>query len=197
MIDFKNSDKPREVVPAGGHIATLYSIVELGTMETEYMGEKKLSRKIRLTWELPEELREFDGVQKPMVVGKTYTASLYEQAKLRPIVEGMLGGLTEAQEESFDIKSLLGTSCMIQVATEEYNGNKYASVVSCTQLPKSVTAPAQFNDSVYFDYATFDEKTYEALPNWMKDKMAESSEMKTRNGISREKDIDPADIPFD
>lgn len=197
MIDFKNSDKPREVVPAGGHIAILYSIVELGTMQIEYAGEKKMSRKIRLTWELPEELREFDGVQKPMVVGKTYTASLYEQAKLRPIVEGMLGGLTEAQEETFDIKSLLGTACMIQVATEEYNGNKYASVVSCTQLPKSVKAPAQFNDSVYFDYATFDEETYNNLPNWMKEKMDESAEMKARNGFSENTDdVGPASIPF-
>lgn len=196
MIDFSN-DKPRELPPAGGHIGTLYSIVELGTMAGEYMGQPTMKRKIRLTWELPEETREFDGMQKPMVVGKTYTASLFEQSKLRPIVEGMLGGLTDDMEENFDIKTLVGKSCMIQIAHEEYNGNKYASVVSCTQLPKSVKAPAQFNDSVYFDYATFDEKTYEALPNWMKEKMAESSEMKARNGFSENMDeVDVASIPF-
>lgn len=197
MISFSNSDKPKELVPSGAHIATLYSIVELGTMEGEYMGNPTKKRKIRLTWELPEETRDFDGAQKPLVVGKTYTASLFEQAKLRPIVIGILGSLSEEEEESFDIKNLLGKSCMLQVSHEEYNGRKYANVASCTQLPKSVKAPKQVNESVYFDYATFDEAEYAKLPQWMKDKMAESIEMKERNGVSPEKEeIDPSGIPF-
>lgn len=181
MISFDTEKKPRELVPAGGHIATLYSIIELGTMVGEYMGKPTQKKKIRLTWELPEETREFDGVQKPMVVGKTYTASLFEMAKLRPIVAGMLGGLTEEQEENFDIKSLLGKACMLQIAHEEYNGNKYASVVSCTQLPKSVAKPTQFNDSQYLDYGDgWDSGVYEKLPQFVKDKMSESLEMKER-----------------
>lgn len=196
-IDFKGTEKPKELVPAGAHIATLYSIVELGTMDGEYMGNPTSKRKIRLSWELPEEMREFDGEQKPMVVGKTYTASLFKQSQLRPIVEGMLGGLTEEQEETFDIKSLLGKSCMVQISHEEYNGNKFASVVSCTQLPKSVKAPAPVNPSVYFDYAEFNEEVYGKLPKWMKDKMAESHEMKARNGTSEKtEEVKPEDIPF-
>ena len=136
MIDFSSgSDKEREIVPAGNHVAILYSIIELGTMDTEYMGTPKTSRKVRLTWELPEEKREFDGEEKPMVVGKTYTISLYEGSRLRPIVVGMLGGLTEEQEETFDIKSLLGKACMLQVAPEDWDGKKFASVISAAQLP--------------------------------------------------------------
>ena len=196
MIDFKGNDKPKELVPQGAHVAILYSIVELGTMEVEYAGEKKMSRKIRLTWELPEEVREFDGEMKPMVVGKTFTASLFEQAKLRPIVVGMLGSLSEEEEAEFDIKSLLGRSCMLQVSHEEYNGRKYANVASCTQLPKSVQAPKQVNTSVYFDYATFDEGEYQKLPQWMKDKMAESQEMKARRGFSEQESSENFSPPF-
>lgn len=202
MIDFKGEGKPRELVPQGGHIATLYSIIELGTMEGEYAGQTTHKRKIRLTWELPEETREFDGVQKPMVVGKTYTISLFEQAKLRPIVEGMLGGLSQEQEEDFDIKSLLGRSCMIQIAHDEWNGTKFASVVSCTQLPKSLKAPEQFNPSQYLDYGDgWDTEVYEKLPQFVKDKMAESAEMKARNGQTTDNSSDeylsdPSSIPF-
>lgn len=200
MIDFKGTDKPKELVPQGAHVAILYSIIELGTMEGEYAGQPTLKRKIRLSWELPEETREFDGVQKPMVIGKKYTASLYEQSKLRPIVVGMLGGLSEEQEENFDIKSLLGKACMVQVSHEEFNGRKYATVTSVTQLPKSMKAPKQFNPSVYLDYADgWNQEIYDSLPQWMKDAMAESQEMKSRMGKGGNyptEDLNPADVPF-
>lgn len=196
-IDFKGTTTQKELPPVGAHVATLYSIVEFGTMKGEYAGKDTLKRKLRLTWELPEELREFDGEQKPMVVGKTYTASLYEQSKLKPIVVGILGSLTEEEEENFDIKLLLGKSCMLQIAHAEFNGNKYADIVSCTQLPKSMKHPEQINPTTYFDYNEFDEVVYEKLPQWMKDKMADSVEMKERKGIFYEEETpNPADIPF-
>lgn len=194
MITMQNDSKPRELPPAGAHVAILYSIIELGTMEGEYMGKPTLKKKIRLNWELPEEIREYDGVQKPMVVGKTFTASLFEQSKFRPIVVGMLGGLTEEQEETFDVKSLLGRGCMVQIAHDEYNGTKFANVVSVTQLPKSVKLPKQFNPTKYLDYSDgWDDDIYDSLPQFIKDKMAESQEMKARMN----KDIDLlADSPF-
>ncbi len=201
-INFKGENKPKELVAAGAHIATIYSVVQLGTMSGEYMGKPTSKNKIRITWELPEEMREFDGEMKPMVVGKTYTASLYEMAKLRPIVVGILG---EIDEETFKIEDLIGKACMIQLAHAEYNGNEYADVVSCTQLPKSVPAPKQINPSVYLDYQEgWNDAVYEKLPQWMKDKMGESAEMKKRNGSEQDfsaKDlngvIDAADIPFE
>lgn len=194
-IDFKGEKKPKELLPAGAYIATIYSVVQLGTMNGEYKGTATKKNKIRITWELPEELREFDGEKKPMVVGKTYTASIYEQAKLKPIVEGILG---EIDEDTFAIENLVGKSCMVQLAPAEYLGNEYMDVVSATQLPKSVPAPKQINPSVYLDYQEgWNDAVYEALPNWMKEKMAESAEMKARNGFSENTDdVDPASIPF-
>lgn len=193
-IDFGAKKEPRELPPAGAHIATIYSVVQFGTMDGEYKGKATSKNKIRITWELPEEVRDFDGEKKPMVVGKTYTASLYEQAKLRPIVEGILG---EIDEETFKIENLIGKSCMIQLAQEEYLGNEYMDVVSATQLPKSVPAPKQINPSTYLDYQEgWDDAVYEKLPNWMKEKMAESNEMKARNGFSDKSDELP-DVGFD
>lgn len=182
-IDFKTgAGKERELVPVGNHVARLYSIVEIGTVEGEYMGSVTHKRKIRLTWELPEEKREFDGVEKPLVIGKTFTISLFDGARLRPIVVGMLGGLTEEQEEEFNIKSLLGKPCMLQVSHEEFNGRKYANVVSCAQLPKGMKAAPQFNESQYLDYSEdgWNDEVYTKLPQFVKDKMGESAEMKRK-----------------
>lgn len=191
MIDFKGEKKETILVPAGAHIAILYSIIELGTMHGEYMGQPKTQKKIRLSWELPEETAEFDGEKKPLVVGKTFTASLYEQAKLRPIVAGMLGGLTEEQEEVFNIKDLLGKACILQVSHDEYMGRKFANILSAAQLPKGTSKPVQTNPSLYLDYSDgWDETVYTSLPQWLKDKMAESDEMKARQ------EVRPEDIPF-
>lgn len=204
MIDFKTGEgKERELPPVGNHVAVLYSIIEIGTLEGEYMGQAKKSRKIRLTWELPDETREFDGVQKPMVVGKTYTISLFEGARLRPIVVGMLGGLSEEDEETFNIKGLLGKPCMLQIAHDTFNDRKFASVVSAAQLPKSMKAPKQFNPSQYLDYSDgWNDEVYAALPQFMKDKMGESEEMKRKiNGddydpFKKEESGDDYQSPF-
>ena len=197
MIDF-NAEKPvRELVPTGNHIARLYSIIEIGHVTEEYMGQEKRMHKIRLTWELPEEKREFDGEQKPMVIGREYTVSLYEGSNLRPIVEGMLG---ELDEENFDIKELLGKPCMLQVVhkTSKTSGREYALISSAAQLPKGLKAPEQFNPSVYLDYKEgWDDAAYEALPQFIKDDMAESEEMKSRlSGDNVEEEPNPEGIPF-
>lgn len=194
-INFKGEKKPKEILPAGAYIATVYSVVQLGTMNGEYLGKPTKKNKIRITWELPEEIREFDGEQKPMVVGKTYTASIYEQAKLRPIVEGILG---EIDEDTFTIESLVGKPCMVQLAPAEYQGTEYMDVVSATQLPKSDPAPKQVNPSVYLDYQeAWSDEVYANLPQWMKDKMAESEEMKERTGFAaKDEPMNPDDIPF-
>ena len=193
MIDLKGNKKERELPSAGAHIATVYSIVQIGTIAGEYLGKPTRKNKIRITWELPEEMRDFDGEQKPLVVGKTYTASLYDQSKLRPIVDGILG---DVDEDTFKLEDLIGKSCMIQLSHEEYNGNEYANVVACTQLPKSVKAPKQFNPSVYLDYQEgWNDEVYANLPQWLKDKMADSEEMKARTSYPTEKsDLDS--IPF-
>lgn len=192
-IDFKGEKKPKELLPAGAYIATIYSIVQLGTMKGEYMGKETRKNKIRITWELPEEMREFDGKMKPMVVGKTYTASLYEQAKFRPIAEGILG---EIDEDTFAFESLVGRSCMIQLSPAEYLGNEYMDVVSATQLPKSVKAAEQINPSVYLDYNEgWDDDVYTELPQWMKDKMAESEEMQAKNKYGPENE-EAGKVPF-
>ena len=49
-----------ELCPSGTHIARLYKIVNLGTHDTEWQGQAKTSAKIRLYWELPNEMKEYE-----------------------------------------------------------------------------------------------------------------------------------------
>lgn len=198
MIPLKNESKEREIIPAGNYVAVLYSIVQIGTVPESYMGEEKMLAKVRFTWEIPKLQREFDGVMKPMVIGDDYTISWGEKANLRKVVQGILGETPE--DEGFDLKSLLGTACMLQVinGVGKASGRKYAAVGSVAQLPEEITPPKQFNPSTYLDYQEgWDSEVYTALPQFIKEKMAPSQEMKARAGANYPgQEINPEDIPF-
>lgn len=181
MIPFKN-DKPREIVPEGSYAARVYSIVQIGNVPNTFPGsDYPTVPKLRITWEL-DETREFEGVQKPLVIGAKYTISLGEKSNLRPIVEGILGKLDEEDIENFDMKSLLGKTCMVSILHKtSKTGKEYALVASTAALPKKMEAPAPFNEQVYLDYHEgWDDEVYSKLPQFIKDDMATSTEMKER-----------------
>jgi hypothetical protein len=67
-------------------------------------------RKIRLTFELPTELKVFDEEkgEQPTVLGKKYTLSLSEKAFLRKDLESRRGKqFTEEEMKGFDIAKLV------------------------------------------------------------------------------------------
>lgn len=196
-IDMRSEMKPRELVPEGNHVGRLYSIIEIGRVPNTFPGaETPTVRQIRLSWELPDLMREFDGEQKPLVIGAKYTASMGDKANLRRVVEGMVGAMDKDTLDSFDIKSLLGKECLVNVVHKTSRAEvEYAAVVSCSPVPAGLKVKAQFNDSVYLDYAEgWDDSIYAALPQFIKDEMEQSDEMKRRDDKTPE--INPNDIPF-
>lgn len=204
MIPFK-SEKQREIIPEGSYAARVYQIVQIGQVPNTFPGsEYPTVPKLRITWEL-DETREFDGEQKPLVIGGKYTISLGDKSNLRPIVEGILGKLDEEDMETFDMKSLLGKTCMISILhkTSKATGKEYAVVVSTAALPKKMEAPAPFNEQVYLDYHEgWSQETFDKLPEWIKKEMWESVEMKEKGGAAKsdfeypKDEIDPNDVPF-
>ena len=87
-----------EVPPVGTHKAICYRIVDAGTAEEEYQGEKKNRHQIYFFWELTEQ-KMGDG--RPMSVMSGYTASLNEKAKLYQHVSAWLNrAFTEFSGES-------------------------------------------------------------------------------------------------
>ena len=74
MIKAKQKESKREKVPSGTHIARCYEMIHIGTVTWEYLGEVKETDKVRITFELPGEMRQFNEEQmQPMVISKEYT----------------------------------------------------------------------------------------------------------------------------
>lgn len=202
MIPIAKNDKTYELVPEGTHLARVYSIVEIGHVPNTFPNAQfPTTHKVRITWELPEEQREFNGEKKPMAIGAKYTISLGEKSNLLPIIEGILGSLNDEDKETFDLKSLLGKTCLVSVVhrTSQTTGKQYAQVASTSKLPKGMKAPEAFNPPTYLDYGEgWDDGVYAKLPQFLKDDMATSDEMRVRQGKKTQDDeIDIANnIPF-
>lgn len=194
----KNSGTPRELIPAGTHLARCYQMIEIGTVKENIMGQDKILTKVRVGWELPEERRVFsaDKGEQPFVISKEYTLSMNEKANLRKDLESWRGkGFTEKDAEGFDITKLLGVPCMLNIIHREAkNGNTYDNIAGIMPVPKSMKCPDQENKTFVLSYDKFDYGAFDSLPDFIKDKMKTSLEFAALQQPSHRDFTDPVSI---
>ena len=186
-----NNETKREIVPSGTHIARCYSMIHIGTVEWEWQGETKHSDKIRLSFELPNEMRDFGGEEKPMVISKEYTLSLHEKSNLRRDLEGWRGkSFTKEELNRFDVTNLLGKSCNVSIIHKNSkSGNEFAQIGSISGISKGTKCPEQINESFIFNYEdNFNAEWLEQQPDWIQDQIKGTDEYKSK--------IKTDDIPF-
>jgi hypothetical protein len=149
--------------PEGTFIGICYRVVDLGTQETTYKGQIKHQRLLLISWELPDELME-DG--RPFTVSRRYTYSSSSKSNLRKDLESWRGKrFTDAEIEGFDVATLLGVGCMLNVAHSERDGTTYANIGAIVRLPKGTKVPQLTNGMVALslDDRPFDWHSFEAL----------------------------------
>jgi len=193
------SSKVTEIVPSGTHIGRCYSMIHIGTVQWEYQGEPKASDKVRFTFELPHETREFGGEEKPMVISKEYTVSLHEKSNLRKDLEMWRGKEFSAQElNSFDLTDLLGQPCNITVVHKTAKtGNEFAMIGGLGALTKGIDCPEQFNETFMFNYHdNFNQTWLDEQPEWVQNQIKGTDEYESKLNQLKFADTDKSDMPF-
>lgn len=126
--------------PAGTHQAVCVDVIDKGMQDTKF-GQK---HKVDLAWQIGE--RRDDG--KPYLVFKRYTLSINEKANLRKDLESWRGkAFTRDEEMQFDVESVLGANCLVNVQHNQNGDKTYANVVAVMALPKGM--PKLMPDSDY------------------------------------------------
>jgi hypothetical protein len=174
-----SSNQKKEIVPSGTHFARCYSMIHIGVVEWEFQGEKKFNNKVRLTWELPYEMRDFGGEQKPLVISKEYTLSMHEKSNLRKDLEMWRGKVfTNKELGSFDVTDLLGKTCNLSVIHKvAKNGNEFAQVGGVSAIQKGVEVLEQFNPTFIFNYGDhFDLDWLDSQPEWIQEQIKSSED---------------------
>lgn len=121
----------------GMHQAVCSKVFDLGQQPGF---SQKLQHKLVIYWELEETIDEGEYAGKPMVIMKTYTASLNEKANLRHDLVSWRGrDFTEAELKGFDIESVVGVGCTLNVIHADSNGKVRARIVGV--MPRQKNAP--------------------------------------------------------
>jgi len=172
-------------VPPGLHLARCYRIVDLGTQQSEYMNEIKHQRKIMLGWELHgkddegNELVTNNG--NPLAIFKNYTLSWNDKANLRIDLQGWRNKpFSEEEMKRFDISSVLGAWCMLNVVQRPgKNGKMFSNVGSIAPVPsvvKQAGLPQAVNANQLFRLAEPDLELFETFGKGLKEKIQLSPE---------------------
>lgn len=177
------SQTPRELPPAGTHVARCVGLVQIGTVtETFQDGKVKTLPKLRLTWELPMALKDFGngkGLQ-PFLVAASYTVSLSEKANLRRILQSWRGReFTPEELKGFNVENVVGVPCLLTVIHKtSTTGKQREDIVSVTPMMAGYEAPPQITPSLILSYDKFNAAVFETLPNFLKDDMKGTPEYK-------------------
>ena len=174
----------KELIEAGNYVARCYKMVEIGTVDEEFLGVKKQMHKVRIGWELPTELKVFNPEkgEQPCVIDKEYTLSLADKANLRKDLQSWRGkAFSDEEAEAFDITKLLGVPCMLNII--HVQGKKdptktYQAIGSVSPMPKGLVCPPQVNDTFVFDYENYDDDKFNSLPDFIKEQIVKTPEYK-------------------
>jgi hypothetical protein len=121
--------------PAGVHQAVCVDVVDLGLLEVTYAGKTKKQHKIRIVWQIEELMDDM----RPFIVQKRYTLSLSEKANLRKDLESWRGrAFTEAELEAFDVETVLGANCLLNVMRVDKEGESYANITAVMPIKKGM-----------------------------------------------------------
>lgn len=182
--DYKN-------VSTGTHPAVCSMLVDLGLQESMFNGNRKVKHKVWLQFQVPGERTDDD---KPLSVGMTITASLHKKGNLRGMLESWRGrAFTEAELQKFDVSSVLGKPCMLNVLQEEKGGKTYANIKAIMALPKGLPVPALEGKPVLY---TGQPDVLATLPEWLQKKIAAQVKPQSAAAPSQAAVDDSDSIPF-
>ena len=128
----------------GIHPAVCVDVIDLGLVESEFQGQRRLVHKVRVFFET--EQRNEEG--KNCIISKTFTASLHPKAKLAEVL-GKWRGRPVVPGESIDLAKLIGANCTLVISHQQnLVGRTYASIDAVSKPTKKLTASGSYDPAM-------------------------------------------------
>ena len=127
--------------PEGIHPAVCVDVMDLGLVETDFQGVKKMVNKVKITFE--SEAKTEDG--KPCSVAKSFTASLYPKSTLSTFLSKWRGRPV-APGETIGLDKLIGACCTLVISHQKsLSGKTYASIDAVSKPTRRVAPSGQYD----------------------------------------------------
>jgi hypothetical protein len=127
--------------PEGIHPAVCVDVMDLGLVEIEFQGQRKMVNKVKLVFE--SEQKTEDGIN--CTVSRNFTASLHPKAKLAEFL-GKWRGRPVVPGETIELARLIGASCTLVISHQQnLMGKTYASIDAVSKPTKKVTPSGTYD----------------------------------------------------
>ena len=173
-MKIKDRAKPKlPPVEPGVYIAVCIGVIDLGEQYSEKF--KSYSNKVKFIWEIPSETVEVEGKQEPRQLSKEFTISSSKKGHLRGFISSW-NSKTYSDDEflELDLFDQIGLACQLNVVLNETG--EYSIVDNIMPLPKGFPAPVSTTAHVRWDMDAWDDKVFEALPEWIREQIKKSTQ---------------------
>ncbi|HEY9173049.1 MAG TPA: hypothetical protein VI136_12250 [Verrucomicrobiae bacterium] len=127
--------------PEGIHPAVCVDVMDLGLVETEFQGQRRMVNKVKVVFE--SEAKTEDG--KPCMVSKNFTASLHPKAKLAEFL-GKWRGRLVVPGETIELAKLIGASCTLVISHQQNMvGKTYANIDAISKPTRKVSPSGTYD----------------------------------------------------
>jgi len=187
-----------EPAPEGNQVGILVGLYHLGPQEHSYKGESKMRDEVRVVFELIDTKAKFGDSEeeKPFLVAKSGAYSMNEKSFLRKVVEACLGKkMRDDEAERFTLEEVAGKACLVEVGHYDSGGIIRAGINNVSALPRGMKVSERVNPVTVFDVTNYTDEQFEALPDWMKEKVQKSG-FKSVGAATGQDEIASHDIPF-
>ena len=173
----KLGDKIRPMeppIPAGQYLGHIVGVLDLGEQYSDLY--KNYSNKLCFTFEVCGQTHEVDGKTVTRDLSKTLSVAAKAGSKCRTFFDGLAGKThTDEEYKEIDPFSFLGMPVALQIVLSE--DQQHNNIMSVTPVPPFVPSiPPRTLPMFRFDTAQWDDKQFEALPEWAKERLKKSTE---------------------
>jgi RNase P/RNase MRP subunit p29 len=127
--------------PEGIYPGLCVDVIDLGLVETEFQGQKRMVNKLKLVFET--QAKGDDG--KQCTISKNFTASLHPKAKLAEFL-GKWRGRPVTPGESIDLAKLIGANCTLVISHQKnLMGRTYGAIDAISKPTVKLAASGQYD----------------------------------------------------
>lgn len=178
-------------IPEGTHLAVCNMLVDIGIQFSERFNNR--NEKVIIGWELPDVKIDLSDGPHSRSITQTYTSSINEGSNLRNDLAAWRGrDFTKQELDAFNLRNILGTSCLINVVHKQSNGKTYANIQSVMALPKGMNPGQLTEPPVEFDFDLNPLTDIEKLPKWIREQIKKSETYQGK--IQQNKDLRNAGV---
>jgi hypothetical protein len=138
VIEFDPSKQGSFEPPTGVQQAVVTHVTDLGNKPDPFK-EGHLKHQVAITWQLNLTYQNKEGKTLPVRITEMYNMSMNEKAKLRLVIEGMMGkSIVQGEKKvSLDLDKLVGRQCMLTLQKKDPDSS-YSHVVAAAPIMKDL-----------------------------------------------------------